>query len=77
MSVGTTITPPDANATTLALDAPATLSLWRDQLTLDFEDAKELQREMFALVQRFQKRRGAQRYLVRMGLAPVRAKGDG
>lgn len=75
LQVQTAVTP-DANATTLDLDAPATLSLWRDQLTLDFEDAKELQREMFALVQRFQRRSGSQRYLVRMGLAPVRAKGD-
>lgn len=62
---------PAANATTLDPAAPATLSLWRDQLQLDFADAKELQREMFELVQRYQRRTGAQRYLVRMGLAPV------
>jgi len=70
VQVQTAVTP-DANATTLAPDAPAVLSLWRDQLTLDFEDAKALQREMFALVQRYQQKRGSQRYLVRMGLAPV------
>lgn len=62
---------PDANATTLDDDAPAVLSLWRDQLMLDFTDAKELQREMFELAQRYQQRSGAQRYVVRMGLAPV------
>ncbi len=70
LQVQTAVTP-EANATTLDADAPATLSLWRDQLQLDFADAKELQREMFALVQRYQRRSGAQRYLVRMGLAPV------
>ncbi len=62
---------PDVNATTLDPTAPAVLSLWRDALMLDFEDAKALQREMFALVQRYQKQAGAQRYVVRMGLAPV------
>lgn len=62
---------PDVNASTLDASAPAVLSLWRDALMLDFEDAKALQREMFALVQRYQARSGAQRYVVRMGLAPV------
>jgi len=70
LQVQTAVTP-DVNATTLDPDGPAVLSLWRDQLTLDFADAKELQREMFALVQRYNKRQGSQRYLVRMGLAPV------
>ncbi|MBW7915617.1 MAG: ArsR family transcriptional regulator [Trueperaceae bacterium] len=70
LQVQTAVTP-DANATTLDPGAPATLSLWRDQLQLDFADAKELQREMFALVQRYQRKSGAQRYLVRMGLAPI------
>lgn len=70
LQVQTAVTP-DVNATTLDPDACATLSLWRDQLQLDFADAKALQREMFALVQRYQKRTGAQRYVVRMGLAPV------
>jgi len=70
LQVQTAVTP-EANATTLDADAPATLSLWRDQLQLDFADAKELQREMFARAERYQRRSGAQRYLVRMGLAPV------
>ncbi|MDT3681511.1 MAG: hypothetical protein ROY82_03385 [Truepera sp.] len=70
LQVQTAVTP-DANASTLDADAPATLSLWRDQLMLDFADAKELQREMFALVQRYQRRTGAQRYVIRMGLAPI------
>ncbi len=75
LQVQTAVTP-DANATTLDADAPAVLSLWRDQLMLDFADAKELQREMFDLVQRYQKRSGSQRYLVRMGLAPVLEGGE-
>lgn len=76
LQVQTAVTP-DVNATTLDTDGPAVLSLWRDQLTLDFADAKELQREMFALVQRYNRRHGSQRYLVRMGLAPVLEEGDG
>jgi len=74
LQVQTAVTP-DANATTLEPAAPATLSLWRDQLQLDFADAKELQREMFALVQRYQGKSGSQRYLVRMGLAPILDEG--
>ncbi|MFA5594712.1 MAG: hypothetical protein WDA15_05470 [Trueperaceae bacterium] len=76
LQVQTAVTP-DVNATTLDPEGPAVLSLWRDQLTLDFADAKQLQREMFALVQRYNQRQGAQRYLVRMGLAPVLDDSDG
>lgn len=75
LQVQTAVTP-DVNATTLDPEGPAVLSLWRDQLTLDFADAKALQREMFALVQRYNQRHGSQRYLVRMGLAPVLDDGD-
>lgn len=70
LQVQTAVTP-DANVTTLDAEGPAALSLWRDQLMLDFADAKALQREMFDLVKRYQQKRGAQRYVVRMGLAPV------
>lgn len=62
---------PDANATLLADDMPAALSAWRDGLTLDFEDAKSLQRELFDLVLRYGRRTGAQRYVVHVGLAPI------
>lgn len=62
---------PEQNHTTLAPDDPAVLSAWRDAVYLDFEDAKALQREMFDLLKRFQQKRGAQRYIVRLGLAPV------
>lgn len=62
---------PDSNWTSLAPDRPAVLAAWRDGLYLDFEDAKELQRELFALLLRYQGREGAQRYLLRLGLAPL------
>ncbi len=62
---------PEQNHTTLASDDPAVLSAWRDAVYLDFEDAKALQREMFDLLKRYQQKRGAQRYIVRLGLAPM------
>lgn len=62
---------PDANATMLDAHMPAALSAWRDQVWLDHADAKALQREMFALLQRYQAKRGAQRYVVHVGLAAV------
>jgi hypothetical protein len=49
---------------------PAALSAWRDQVWLDHRDAKALQRDLFALLQRYQPR-GAQRYVVHVGLAAV------
>ena len=63
---------PEQNTTTLAPNDPAVLSAWRDAVYLNFEDAKALQREMFDLLKRYQQKRGAQRYIVRLGLAPVR-----
>jgi hypothetical protein len=68
---------PDANATLLDDDMPAALSAWRDQLELDFEDAKALQRELFDLVLRYARRTGAQRYVVHVGLAPILDAADG
>ena len=62
---------PDANATTLEAGGPAALSAWRDRLQLDYDDAKALQRELFGLLSRYQKKRGGQRYVVHLGLAPV------
>lgn len=75
LQVQTAVTP-DANVTTLHPEGPAALSLWRDQLMLDFADAKALQREMFELVRRYQRLSGSQRYVVRMGLAPVVTDGE-
>ena len=62
---------PDSNWTSLAPYRPAVLAAWRDGLYLDFEDAKELQRELFELLLRYQRKEGAQRYLLRLGLAPL------
>lgn len=62
---------PDADASTLDPSGPAVLSAWRDGLELDHHDAKALQRELFDLLQRYQRMRGAQRYVVHLGLAPI------
>lgn len=62
---------PDSNWTSLDMDRPAVLAAWRDGLHLDFEDAKALQRELFELLLRYQRKEGAQRYLLRLGLAPL------
>ncbi|HEX7022819.1 MAG TPA: hypothetical protein VF171_08165 [Trueperaceae bacterium] len=62
---------PDTNYTMLDPGRPAALSAWRDSVYLDYDDAKALQREMFALLKRYQKKQGAQRYILRLGMAPV------
>lgn len=62
---------PDADASTLDPGGPAVLSAWRDGLELDYPDAKALQRELYELLLRYQRKRGAQRYVVHLGLAPV------
>lgn len=62
---------PDADASTLDPGGPAVLSAWRDGLELDYSDAKALQRELYELLLRYQRKRGGQRYVVHLGLAPV------
>jgi hypothetical protein len=62
---------PDKNYTMLDKNRPAVLSAWRDSVYLDFEDAKTLQREMFELLKKYQQKQGAQRYIVRLGIAPI------
>jgi len=62
---------PESNWTSLAPDRPAVLAAWRDGLYLDFEDAKRLQQELFSLLLKYQRLDGAQRYLLRLGLAPL------
>ena len=62
---------PDANATMLDPDMPAAVSAWRDQVMLDHADAKAFQRELFDLLLKYQRARGAQRYVVHVGLAAV------
>lgn len=68
---------PDANATMLDDPMPAALSSWRDQVYLDHADAKALQRDLFELLLRYQRKRGAQRYVVHVGLAAVMEAGSG
>lgn len=62
---------PDVDAEPPGPEGPAVLSAWRDALELDYPDAKALQRELFELLQRYQAKRGAQRYVIHLGLAPV------
>jgi hypothetical protein len=62
---------PDSDADVLDAGEPAVLSAWRDGLELDYEDAKTLQRELVDLLHRYQRKRGAQRYVVHLGLAPI------
>lgn len=52
-------------------DAPAALSLWRDSLYLDNDDAKALQQELFQLFQKYHSKKGKQRYLLRLGLVSL------
>lgn len=63
----------DAHRNTTSLDDgdPAILSAWRDRVYLDYPDAKALQRELFELLLRYQRKGGSQRYVVRVGMAPV------
>lgn len=70
LQVQTAVTP-EKNFTTLNPEGPAVLSAWRDRVYLDFEDAKTLQRELFELLLQYQRKEGAQRYIVRLALAPV------
>lgn len=62
---------PDADADPPGPEGPAVLSAWRDALELDHHDAKALQRELLELLNRYQAKRGAQRYVIHLGLAPV------
>ena len=70
LQVQTAVTP-SQNYTLLDPDRPAVLSAWRDSVYLDFADAKALQREMFDLLKRYHQKAGAQRYIVRLGMAPL------
>lgn len=66
-----TATSPESNYIMLDDSRPAALSAWRDSVYLDFEDAKNLQQEMFKLLQKYNQKSGAQRYIVRLGMAPI------
>ena len=70
LQIQTAVTP-DKNYTMLDSEHAAVLSAWRDSIYLDYEDAKTLQNEMFNLLKRYTQKRGSQRYIVRLGLAPI------
>lgn len=70
LQIQTAVTP-EQNYTMIDADRPAVISAWRDSVYLDFADAKALQREMFELLERYQQKEGAQRYIIRLGLAPI------
>lgn len=54
-----------------ALQAPALVNDWQN-LTLDFEDAKALQREMTLLLERYLAKNGSGTYLAHVALAPTK-----
>jgi biotin operon repressor len=56
-------------------NAPAILIDWEDQLRLDFEDAKNLQLEMFELLERYRTKNGSGSYIAHMALAPMKSHG--
>ena len=62
----------EQNYTLLAPERPAALSAWRDAVYLDYSDAKALQLEMFELLKKYQQKTGSQRYILHLGLAPIR-----
>ena len=62
---------PDADVAPLDPGGPAVLSAWRDGLSLDYADAKALQRELVSLLERYERKQGAQRYVLHLGLAPI------
>ena len=55
----------------LTSEHPATYSAWYDDLYLDFDQAKALQRELHGLYRRYRGLGGAQQYLLRLGLVPM------
>jgi hypothetical protein len=55
---------------TLEPNSPAYLNRW-ENLSLSFEDAKALQRELSELLGRYLGREGGQRYVVRLAMAQV------
>ena len=63
---------PDTIAIVTTRDHTATYGMWHDW-NLDFEDAKALQKELFALSGKYaqRSRKGTQSYLVRLAMTPV------
>ncbi len=63
-----------AGADLLEAEAPAVMSYFVET-DLDEESAKQLQRELFDLLGRYERRGEGKRYLLRLGLAPVKRDG--
>ena len=67
------LTPPSADwgfEKLLDASAPALLSSWMP-LSLEFEDAKALQADLFQLIGKYASKQGSQDYLLGLALAPV------
>lgn len=60
----------------LDADAPALVDLWAEDVTLDFEEAKALQKELCSLLERYRAKRGQQGYIVCLGMAPLSGKAE-
>ncbi len=60
----------------LDADAPALVDLWAEDVTLDFAEAKALQKELCELLGRYRAKRGRQGYIVRLGMAPLPRKAE-
>jgi predicted transcriptional regulator len=59
--------------TPLSLEYSATYGMWH-QWSLNFEEAKALQQELFALSQKYSQRgNGSQKYLVRLAMTPLQS----
>ncbi len=54
----------------LAPENPGIYTNWHP-LELDFSDAKDLQRDLHAVWQKYAQKKGAQSYMLRLGLAPL------
>lgn len=67
---------PETAYNPLEPDAPAVLEGWFTDLRLDPADAKAMQHELVALYLRYLGRGGAQRYIIRMALAPMTSEDE-
>lgn len=55
----------------LSPDVPSVLPFWSPEVWLEPDEAKALLRELIDLIGRYHNRRGSQRYLLHLGLAPL------
>jgi hypothetical protein len=51
--------------------APAIVDYYLQDVRLDFDEAKQFQRELCALINRYRGTQGSQRYAVRLALTPL------